>query len=237
MVRFGFNLVEKVLIPGYPGKEKLIMVLAFVACAIIGYLIGSVNFSIIISKILYKDDIRTHGSGNAGSTNMLRTHGTAAGLATFFLDCLKTAICVIAGSLIFGSYGAYMAGFFCVIGHIFPLYFKFKGGKGVATVAALMALTNLPTFLACFVIFLIIVIGTKYVSLGSIVSVIVYPIILSNFLAIFKAPGEEYFGVIFAVLVAVIVVIKHRSNIKKLYNHTESKISFSKHGTDGDAEK
>ncbi|MBR0303338.1 MAG: glycerol-3-phosphate acyltransferase, partial [Clostridia bacterium] len=107
-----------------------------------------------------------------------------------------------------------------------------------ATVAFLMALTNLPTFIICFVIFLIMVIGTKYVSLGSIVSVIFYPLVLINVLELFKAPGQEYIGVVFAVLLAAVVVLKHKSNIVKIYNHTESKISFSKHGTDsGDKKK
>ena len=231
---YSHNFLQEYWMPKYPDHIALIIALGCLACAIIGYLFGSVNFSIIISKIFFKDDIRTHGSGNAGSTNMLRTHGTVSGLATFVCDGLKTAAAMILGALIYNLPGAYVAGFFCILGHIFPVFFKFKGGKGVVTVAVLIALTNIKTFLICLLIFLIVVIGTKYVSLGSIISVILYPLVLFNILQIFKAQPIEYIGVIFAFLTAVIVVIKHRSNIKKLYNHTESKISFSKHGTDGD---
>jgi len=140
---YNYNFLQDVLMPKYPDKTILIIVLGCFVCAAIGYLIGSINFSIIISNIFYKDDIRTHGSGNAGSTNMLRTHGTVPGLLTFAGDLIKTAIAVIIGALIYNLIGAYVAGFFCIIGHVFPLYFKFKGGKGVATVAMVMALTNI----------------------------------------------------------------------------------------------
>ncbi len=230
---FDFNLVQNTLIPEYPEKSVLIIVLAFAACALIGYLLGSINFSIIISKLFYKDDIRAHGSGNAGSTNMLRTHGTVSGLVTFFCDGLKTAVAVIGGFLIFNYFGAYTAGFFCVIGHVFPLYHHFKGGKGVATVAFMMALTNWKTFLVCLVLFIVIVIITKYVSLGSIIGALMYPPVLYAVLLLFPSDPEEFIGVAYAVLIAIIVVVKHRSNIKKLRNNTESKIKFTKHGTDG----
>lgn len=231
---YNYNFLQDVLMPKYPDKAVLIIVLGCFVCALIGYFLGSINTSIIISKIFYKDDIRTHGSGNAGSTNMLRTHGAASGFATFGGDLLKTAIAVIAGALIYNLIGAYFAGLFCIVGHCFPVYFKFKGGKGVATVAMMIALTNIKVFLICFAIFLIIVIGTKYVSLGSIITVLIYPLILFNVLKLSDAAGYEYYGVIFACIIAAIVVVKHRSNIKKLYNHTESKIKFSKHGADGD---
>ncbi len=231
---YSHNFLQEYWMPKYPDHTTLIIILGCLACAVIGYLLGSINWSIIISRIFYKDDIRTHGSGNAGSTNMLRTHGTVSGLVTFACDGIKTAIAVIAGALIYNLPGAYVAGLFCIIGHVFPVFFKFKGGKGVVTVAVMMALTNIKTFLICLLIFLIVVIGTKYVSLGSIIAVILYPLILFNMLLLFKAQWIEYVGVPIAFLVTVIVVVKHRSNIKKLLNHTESKISFSKHGTDGD---
>lgn len=232
---YSHNFLQEYWMTKYPDNIALIIVLGCLACALIGYLLGSINFSIIISKIFFKDDIRTHGSGNAGSTNMLRTHGTASGLATFVCDGLKTAVAVIAGAFIYNLPGAYISGFFCILGHIFPIFFKFKGGKGVVTVAVMMALTNYKTFIVCLIVFLIVVIGTKYVSLGSIISVLLYPLVLFNMLLIFKASSIGYVGVPFAFIVTLIVVVKHRSNIKKLLNHTESKISFSKHGTDGDA--
>ncbi len=218
--------------PKFPGQIALIIALGCFVCALIGYLIGSVNFSIIISRLFYKDDIRDHGSGNAGSTNMLRTHGTVSGLLTFAGDLGKTAIAVIAGAFIYNLIGAYVAGFFCILGHVFPLYFKFKGGKGVATVAMVIALTNIRTFIVLTTIFVIIVIGTRYISLGSVLSVILYPLVLFNILKLYNANGYEYIGVIVAFLIAVLVTVKHRSNIKRIFNHTESKLKFTKKGTE-----
>ncbi len=232
---FNFNFFEDILLKRSPDQNVLFIILLSLLCVVTGYLIGSINSSIIISKLFYKDDIRTHGSGNAGSTNMLRTHGTASGLLTLLFDALKTAAAVILGALIFGLPGEYIAGFFCIIGHIYPVFFKFKGGKGVVTVAVTMALTNVTTFLICLGIFLIVVIISKYVSLGSMVAVVAYPFVLFAMLKLFNAPCIEYYiGIPAAVLIAALVVFKHRSNIRKLIDHRESKLSFTKHGTDGD---
>ena len=231
---YNFNLIQDWLIANNPGKDVLFIIIGCVFCAVVGYLFGSINSSIIISRLFYKDDIRTHGSGNAGSTNMLRTHGTASGLLTLLFDALKTAIAIIIGAVVFNLPGAYIAGFFCIIGHIYPIFFKFKGGKGVVTVAMTMALTNVTTFLICLGIFLIVVVISKYVSLGSIIAVIAYPFVLFAMLKLYCAePIEYYIGIPAAVLIAAIVVFKHRSNIKKIAGHRESKISFTKHGTDG----
>ena len=229
---YNHNFLQEVLMPKYPEQAVFIIALGCFVCALIGYLIGSVNFSIIISKLFYKDDIREHGSGNAGSTNMLRTHGTVSGLLTFAGDLGKTALAVIAGAYIYNLIGAYVAGFFCILGHVFPLYFKFKGGKGVATVAMVIALTNIRTFIVLFTIFVIIVIGTRYISLGSVLSVVLYPLVLFNILKLYNANGYEYIGVIVAFLIAVLVTVKHRSNLKRIFNHTESKIKFTKKGTE-----
>ncbi len=229
---YDHNFLQEVLMPKYPDKTVLIIALGCFVCAVIGYLVGSVNFSIIISKVRYKDDIRDHGSGNAGTTNMLRTHGTLSGIATLIGDAAKAAVAMFIGAYIYNLPGAYVAGFFCILGHVFPLYFKFKGGKGVATVAVFIALTNIRTFIVLFIIFVVIVIGTRYISLGSVLSVLLYPLVLFNILKLYSASAYEYIGVIFAFLIAILVTVKHRSNIKRIFNHTESKLKFTKKGTE-----
>ena len=223
--------------PKYPDHTVLIIAAGCFVCALIGYLIGSVNFSIIISKLRYKDDIREHGSGNAGTTNMIRTHGTVSGILTLLGDAGKAAVAVIIGAYIYNLPGAYVAGFFCILGHVFPLYFKFKGGKGVATVAVAIALTNIRTFIVLLIIFLITVIGTRYISLGSVLSMVLYPLVLFNMLKLYNAAGYEYIGVIFAFLIAVLITVKHRSNIKRIFDHTESKLRFTKSGTENKEDK
>lgn len=228
---YNFNFLKETVIPKYPEYEVLIIILGCCFCALVGYLIGSLNFSIIISRRFYKDDIREHGSGNAGSTNMLRTHGTVPALLTFAGDVSKAAVSVIIGALIYNLIGAYIAGFFCIVGHILPLYFNFKGGKGVATVAMFIALTNFKAFLICFSIFFIVVILSRYVSLGSMVTVAIYPFVLFAVLKLSGAECYEYYGLIFAVLIAVIVIVKHRTNIRKILDHNESKVKFTKRGT------
>jgi glycerol-3-phosphate acyltransferase PlsY len=191
-------------------------------CMIIPYLLGSLNFAIIISKIFYRDDIRKYGSGNAGMTNMLRTYGKLPAAATLILDMLKGALSVWFGMLIFADIGSAVAGLFVVLGHMFPCFYKFKGGKGVATTAMVVLATDPVTFLVLFVVFLIIVIGTKYVSLASVMCMLVYPFLLAKF-------NNMGFNVLSAFIVAALVIFMHRSNIKRLREGKESKISFKSH--------
>lgn len=196
-----------------------VLFLGVILCMIIPYLLGSLNFAIIISKIFYHDDIRKYGSGNAGMTNMLRTYGKLPALATLLLDMSKGAIAVVFGMLIFAGFGTAIAGLFAVLGHMFPCFYKFKGGKGVATTAMIILVTNPLVFLVLLVVFLIIVIGTKYVSLASIMCAMIYPLILSKF-------STFGFDVLCAFLIAGLVVFMHRSNIKRIWEGKESKISL-----------
>ena len=191
-------------------------------CMIVPYILGSLNFAIIISKLFYRDDIRKYGSGNAGMTNMLRTYGKLPAAATLICDMLKGALSVWFGMLIFADIGASIAGLFVVLGHMFPCFYKFKGGKGVATTAMVVLVTNPIVFAILFLVFLIIVIGTKYVSLGSVMCMLIYPFVLSRF-------GNTGFNVICAAIVAALVIFMHRSNIKRLREGKESKISFKSH--------
>ena len=206
---------------------------------VIPYLLGSMNFGVMISRRRFNDDVRTHGSGNAGATNMLRTYGWKAAVLTMAGDMLKAVVAVGLGYLIVGvnaqvteagmtyrmvdQFGAAIAGLFVMMGHMFPIFYKFKGGKGVATSAMVILMISPISCLICFVIFLIIVIGTKFVSLGSCMGLLLYPIILSAF------SGEQNpTARILAVAMAMLVLFAHRENLKRLRAGTESKLSFGR---------
>lgn len=227
---YSFNFASD-LISKYPTHSVLIFWSSAVFLALIGYFIGSLNGGIVLSRIVFKDDIRSHGSGNAGATNMLRTHGTVFGVVTLLFDFFKTFVSVFAGALLMNILGAYIAGFFCVMGHIFPIYYGFKGGKGVAAAGAMIAFTDIRVFVILVIIFLIVVIGTKYVSLGSVIVAAVYPLLLSKFVTSSETSTSfHYIGVLFSFIIGITVIVKHRENIKRIYNHTESKFTFKKDG-------
>lgn len=161
-------------------ENALVFYLLCISWVIFSYFFGSVNFALILSKYVYHDDIRKYGSGNAGFTNMRRTFGTKAGVLTLVGDFGKTVIGVGIGMVLFGVNTATMAGFACVLGHCFPCFYKFKGGKGVAAAATMCLILDPIVFLILIVLFLLIVLSTKYLSLGSIMSLILYPLIHSR---------------------------------------------------------
>ena len=191
-------------------------------CAVVSYLLGSINPAILISKIRFGEDIREKGSGNPGTTNMLRNYGKKFGAMTFGFDLLKTAVSVIVGTVVAGFAGAYVAGFCCMLGHMFPCYYGFKGGKGVAVVAAMVLLTEPLVFLVLLAIFAVALLITKYVSLGSIFAAAMYPIVLYNFLS----PPDLRVVVAFAA--AVLIIAKHKENIIRLREKSENKTYLSK---------
>lgn len=207
-------------------------------CCLIAYLLGSLNFAIIISKCRFHDDIRKYGSGNAGMTNMLRTYGKGPALLTLLGDFLKGTIAVLLGLLLGGEVCAYLAGFFCILGHSFPIFSHFRGGKGVATTAGVILCLEPAVFGVCFVVFALIVLWTKYVSLASVMGMFVYPMVLSgmyfNFLHPEMAPLAETAGsplsmpLLISIAVMVLVVFQHRSNIKRLMQGEERKTDLSK---------
>ncbi len=200
------------------------IVFSVLGICIVGYLLGGINFGIIVSKVRYKDDIRKHGSGNAGLTNMLRTYGKGAAAATLIGDVLKTILPCFIGSIVLGQTGAFFAGFAAVIGHMWPVWFNFKGGKGVLSLAAVTLYCCPPFFLVMITIFFIIVAATKFISLGSVICALLYPIVLSRFI------GTQNLVIIPAAVIAFIIVFRHRSNIKRLYNKSENKIKLSEKG-------
>ena len=195
--------------------------LRYLMLILISYLAGSFNFAIICSKLFKNSDVRDFGSGNAGMTNYLRVYG--GNLTTLFViagDIGKCFLAVFIGNLMFGSAGRLIAGFFVMIGHLFPLYFKFKGGKGVLTSAATFFAFDWRIFLICFVLFVIIVAATRFISLASICAACITPV-----LSYFFYDGNIFY-VIVSALIAAIITFMHRGNIKRLINKTESKFSF-----------
>ena len=195
-----------------------------IVCTVIPYLLGSINFAVIISSRNYKDDVREHGSGNAGMTNMLRTYGKKAAVLTLVGDALKAVLAALVGYFMLGLLGAYIAGFFCILGHMFPIFFKFRGGKGVVTTAASMLMCNPIVFLILLVLFVLIVFIWRYISLASVMCVLIYPVLLSGVDTVLIGGPQIY--MIFAVLTTVLVVLKHKDNIKRLLEGKENKFKF-----------
>lgn len=218
--------VNGLISPHYDYSMPLTVAIALlVLCAAAAYLLGSINFAILVSKHKYKEDIRSYGSGNGGMTNMMRTYGRKSAAITFAGDLGKAFLSVTIGCLLMGILGGYIAGLFCIIGHCFPVYYHFKGGKGVATTAMTILLLSPLTFLVLFTIFVIIVLGYKYISLGSVMCMLMYPLLLT----MTDRFGPDY--AVIALLIAALVIFMHRENIKRLLNRTESKFEFKKHGT------
>ena len=195
----------------------LINALKIIAIIIVGYLLGSVNVAVIVSKYFFKGDVRDQGSHNAGTTNMARVYGMSAGLLTLAGDILKTVFAMLLGKLLFGEMGFSLGGIACVIGHCFPVFFGFKGGKGVAVSGAVAIMLGWEFALSLIGLFLVIVIITRYVSLGSLISVVM----LIPALIIFGGYGTWVY--ILAVVLIVSVWYMHRGNIKRLLTGTESK--------------
>ena len=199
-------------------------------CAVIAYLLGSVNTAIILSKIKGKD-IRKEGSGNAGATNTLRVMGKkAAGLVALF-DGLKGVIAILAAKLIcilLGIEGTdkntavYLSALFVMLGHIYPLYCGFKGGKGVMTTIAVIFMLDWRIGLILFGACIIIMLTTKYVSLGSCIGAAAFPVLV----AILHT--EDVFFIVVSAIVGILAIFKHRTNIVRLVKGTESKLNFSK---------
>lgn len=210
----------------------------YIIIAIIAYLIGSINFSILISKKKAGYDIRQKGSGNAGTTNMLRNLGKKYAAITLICDVLKgvvaIGIAIIVGSILGDTNKALLvqiAGVAVVIGHTFPIFFGFKGGKGVATSLGILLMTNWQLGLICLVFALVLMALTRVVSMGSIAAAILYPILTlfvggGHYIVESNGLGNGYF--IYSVILAVIVIFNHRENIKRILSGTENKISFNK---------
>ncbi|WP_242866790.1 glycerol-3-phosphate 1-O-acyltransferase PlsY [Abyssisolibacter fermentans] len=187
---------------------------------VLSYLLGNFCTSFILGKILRKTDIRNYGSGNAGATNALRVFGKKIGAIAFLLDFLKGIAAVMLGKYILGNdMGMYIGGIFVAIGHNWPVLLKFKGGKGIAASFGVLVAINPIIALIALLAFVLIVLKTRYVSLGSIISAITVPI---SGLILHRPFDLRFF--LFTIILAIMAVFRHSSNIKRLLNGTESKI-------------
>lgn len=201
---------------------------------IIAYLIGSVNFSVILSKKMAGFDVREKGSGNAGTTNMLRSVGKKAAALTLICDILKGIVAILIAMFIGWAFKVenqsllvQIAGIAVVIGHTFPIFFEFKGGKGVATSLGILVMSNWQIGLICLVFGIVLIILTRMVSLGSCAAAVLFPVltlfITENYIV---SKGTGY--LIYSIILAVIILYNHRSNIKRILEGKENKISFKK---------
>lgn len=210
----------------------------YIIVAIIAYLLGSISFSVIISKKMAGFDVREKGSGNAGSTNVLRTVGKKAAVLTLICDILKGVISILIAIFI-GSIVkdvnkellVQIAGIAVVLGHTFPIFFGFKGGKGVATSLGVILMSNWQIGLICLVFALVLMALTRMVSLGSCGAAVLFPVLTlfmnENYTVLTDGKsGKTYF--IYSIILAIIVLYNHRSNIKRILNGTENKLSFGK---------
>ena len=201
----------------------------YIAISIIAYFIGSISFSVIFSRKFAGFDVRDKGSGNAGTTNVLRTVGKGVAALTLLCDILKgvlaIAIAAIASKIwtdVNSEILKYLAGFFAILGHTFPIFFEFRGGKGVATSLGVLITLNWKIGFICLVFGVILIALTRMVSVGSIMSAILFPILM-----VFMG-GVRFESILVSVLIALLVVFNHRTNIKRLKNGTENKLSFKK---------
>ena len=205
---------------------------AYIVMAIIAYAIGSVNFSVIFSRKFAGFDVREKGSGNAGTTNMLRTVGKKAAIITLVCDILKGVVSILI-SILIGNIAkdvdkailVQIAGFCAVLGHTFPIFFEFRGGKGVATCLGILLLTNWKIGLICLTFGVLLIAITRMVSLGSIMAAILYPILTIFIHENYIVDGNY---VIFGILLGLFVVFNHRKNLQRIIRGTENKISFKK---------
>lgn len=191
---------------------------------IVAYLLGSINTSIIVSKLMIGDDIRNYGSGNAGATNTLRTVGKLGATIVILGDVIKAVVAILFAKLIpfTTDIAVYIAGIGAVLGHNFPIFFKFKGGKGIVVSAVAIVFASPLLGLITIVSALLIMAITKYVSLGSVSAAILYVI-----LALILKNTETQF-VIFAAMLALLAIYMHRTNIVRLFTGKENKLSFNK---------
>ncbi len=214
----------------------VILALAVLATAAVSYLLGSVSSAIIVSKLMFKEDVRTHGSGNAGLTNMLRTYGKGAAALTLVGDMAKTALAVLFTALIFGfSYKSgismsgycYLAGLCAVLGHVYPIFYGFKGGKGVLVTAAMALILCPAIFGALIALFIVIVAISGFVSLGSIIVAALFPVCVCLY-SYFLGGSIPLLTAACTIFLGAFIVWCHRSNIKRLRDGNEKKLSIGK---------
>ncbi len=214
--------------------ETFLQILTLLLVAVAAYLIGSINFAIIVTKLFAKKDIRDYGSGNAGMTNVLRTLGKGPAVLVTVGDFCKGVAAVLVGRMLLHLLGGgipfyadYILGLFAMLGHCFPVFYGFRGGKGILVSAGVISVLNWRVLLIILAVFLIVVGVSKTVSLGSISAAAAYPISTLLVDLLRKAP-HPFLDALSALIIGGIVIFMHRSNIKRLRNGTENKLGQKK---------
>lgn len=206
-----------------------------VLTVILAYLLGSISFAVVFSKAFMKKDVRELGSGNAGTTNVMRTGGFKLGALTFLCDVLKGFVACLIGKIVFSKvfengeqwaiYGAFICGLACMLGHVFPIFFQFKGGKGIATSVGIFAVCCWPAILIGLAVFALGVLLTRIVSVSSIAAAVTVVSCTMIFHYI-NDPALFWPQAALAIAMGVLVIAKHSENIKRLINGTEKKLSI-----------
>ena len=197
-------------------------VIAWAITLVCAYLMGSFSTSITVAKLFYHQDIRKMGSGNAGATNTLRNYGVKKALLVMLGDSLKAILAMVLAKLLVGQDGVLYAGSMAVVGHIFPAYYGLRGGKGVMSAAAMILFFDWRMFLVVLVIFAVVVVLTRYVSLASILCAAAYPVSMAVFY-----PGRWGYWAA-SIALAALVIGKHHANIRRLLHGQESKVGAKK---------
>lgn len=202
---------------------------------ILAYLLGSISFAVVFSKAFMKKDIRELGSGNAGTTNVMRTGGFKLGALTFLCDVLKGFVACLIGKLVFANvfandeqwavYGAFLCGLACMLGHVFPIFFQFKGGKGIATSVGIFAVCCWPAIIIGLAVFALGVLLTRIVSISSIAAAVTVVSCTMIFHYI-NDPALFWPQAVLAIAMGILVIAKHSENIKRLVNGTEKKLTI-----------
>ena len=231
-------------------ENNALIVISMIAVMLVGYLLGSISWSIILTHALQRKDIRDMGSGNAGMTNVLRTVGKGPAALTLLGDFMKCVVAVLLSQLILNwaflsvqdvsptleliRIGRYLTGAACVLGHIFPVFYRFRGGKGIATAAAMVAMTDWRVFLLVIATFGLVFLWKKIISLASVICAALYPvfIFLFTFFVDFSRHSLSVHYLIFVVGISTfiggLVIYKHRSNISRLLRGEEKPITSKK---------
>jgi len=202
------------------------MIIKAILVAVIAYLLGSISVGMITSKLLGGPNLRTVGSGNTGATNALRAMGLKGGIIVFVGDILKALIASIIGGAILGFPGKLIAAFFVIVGHSWPCFFQFKGGKGVSSTCGAIFLTYNPEAVLAYVITLTIIGVTKYVSLGSICLMLSFALLVT--IREIATGLFQWYAIPWTFLMAALVIWRHKENIKRLLNGTERKLGDKK---------
>ena len=219
------------------------MLILAAVTVIVAYLLGSINFAVIFANMFLKKDVRKYGSGNAGTTNVMRVAGLLPGILTFVFDVLKGLLACFAGKVIFNYifvtsglewanpvYGAYLCGVACMIGHVFPIFFQFKGGKGVATSVGIFAICCPKAIIIGLAVFALCVLISRIVSLSSLVAAVT---VITLSMVFYNRGALLWPQAVLSISMGVIIFLKHSENIKRLISGSESKLNIRRHKKNG----